>query len=94
MTEKVETGHKRNGRWILVPVDDITTPKPGRICYGPRWWKVTAENEVLFFDAYYSPQCSVSKSVVERTGKGYDAPQTEPRFIEMAFIPHKCTDYV
>lgn len=89
-----DPSHIRNGRWIHVPVDDITTPKSGRICMGPRWWKVTDENCVLFFEAYTSPQCNPSKSVVESSGKGYDAPQTKPVFIEMAFIPHDCRDYV
>jgi hypothetical protein len=90
----IEAGHKKVGRWIHVPVKDITTPKDGRICYGPRWWKVTEDGDVLFFDAYTSPQCNVSKAVVERTGKGYDAPPTKAVFLEMAFLPHYCGDYV
>jgi len=93
MNNKIESGHTKVGRWIHVPVADITTPKPGRICYGPRWWKVTDDNKVIFFDAYYSPQCNVSKAVVEQTGKGYDAPPTKAVFLEMTFLPHNCGDY-
>lgn len=90
----VEEGHIKLGRWILVPVADLTTPKPGRIVYGPRWWAVTETDEVLFFDTYCSPQCNTNPSIVERLGRGFDAPPTTPRFIEMAFLPHRCSDYL
>lgn len=93
MKGKLQEGHKKQGRWILVPADDIKTPKPGRLCYGPRWWCVTENNEVLFFDEYWSPQCNTSKSIVERLGCGFDAPKTTPQFIEIAFLPHNCSDY-
>jgi hypothetical protein len=87
MKEKVQAGHRRYGRWILAPVSDITTPKPGRICYGPRWWAVTKNDEVLFFDCYGSPQCNASEAIAARLGKGFDAPATALRFIDMAFLP-------
>lgn len=89
----VEESHKQEGRWIKVPVSDLITPKPGRLCYGPRWWAVTENDEVLFFDDYGSPQCNRAESIVERLGKGFDAPLTTPRFIEVAFVPHRCSDY-
>jgi hypothetical protein len=92
--EKLQDGHTRVGRWILAPVADITTPKPGRICYGPRWWCVTENEEVLFFDTYGSPQCNQHQAVVERLGRGFEAPPTTARFIEMAFLPHRCSGYV
>lgn len=91
--ESVESWHKQHGRWIVAPVADITTPRPGRICYGPRWWAVTENDEVLFFDRYGSPQCNINKAIVERLGKWFDAPATTPKFIEMAFLPHRCSDY-
>lgn len=90
--EKLLDGHRMQGRWILAPRTDIKTPKPGRICYGPRWWKVTDNDEVLFFDTYGSPQCNIHKEVLERCGCGFDAPKTTPIFIEMAFLPHRCGD--
>jgi hypothetical protein len=93
MKEKVQDGHKQQGRWILAPLADITTPKPGRICYGPRWWAVTENDEVLFFDRYSSPQCNANKAIVDRLGSGFDAPETTPKFVEMAFLPHQCSDY-
>lgn len=94
MKTKVQAGHRQQGRWILAPLSDITTPKPGRICYGPRWWAVTTDGDVLFFDTYGSPQCNQSQSLVERLGKGFDAPETTQTFVEMAFLPHTCSDYV
>ena len=90
---KIEESHKQEGRWIKVPISDLTTPKPGRLCYGPLWWAVTENDEVLFFDTYGSPQCNIAKGIAERLGKGFDAPLTTPRFIEVAFIPHRCSDY-
>lgn len=94
MKAKPAPGHRVEGRWILAPVSDITTPQQGRICYGPRWWCVTENDEVLFFDTYGSPQCNMHKELVERLGRGFGAPATTPRFIEMAFLPHNCGDYV
>lgn len=90
----VEEGHTSLGRWILVPVADLTTPKGGRLCMANRWWAVTENDEVLFFDTYCSPQCNPNRSIVERLGKGFDAPSTTPRFIELAYIPHRCSDYL
>jgi len=88
-----EEGHKVQGRWILVPVSDLLTPKPGRIVYGPRWWVVTENDEVLFFDQYTSPQCNIHESIVARLGHGFDAPITTPKYFEIAFVPHRCSDY-
>lgn len=90
---KILEGHEERGRWILAPVSDITTPKPGRICYGPRWWAVTPDNKVLFFDTYNSPQCNISKAMVERLGKGFGSPDTTPVYLEMTFLPHNCSDF-
>lgn len=90
----IEVGHKKIGRWIHAPVNDITTPKAGRICYGPRWWKVTEDGSVLFFESYCAPQCNVSQAVVEKIGKGYEAPQTTAVYLEMTYLPHDCRDYV
>lgn len=85
---KMANGHKKEGRWILVPIADITRPKTGRICYGQRWWRVTRNDEVLFFDTYDSPQCSINKVIADRLGHGFDAPLTTVRYIEMAYIPN------
>jgi hypothetical protein len=92
--DRLCVGHRIQGRWIFAPVSDITTPKPGRLCYGPHWWAVTENGEVLFFDNYTSPQCNSNKAIVERLGKGFDAPPTTPQFIALAFVPHKCSDYL
>ena len=93
MKEQLQDGHRQQGRWILVPLADITTPKHGRVCYVSQWWAVTEHNEALFFEWYSSPQCNASKVITRRIGKGFDAPETKPRFLETAFLPHRCGDY-
>lgn len=90
MKPKLFKDHYQKGRWIFVPIFDILIPSPGRMVFGPRWWSVTENDEVLFFDGYGSPQCNECKSIAERIGKGFDAPPTHPRFFEMTFIPHRC----
>lgn len=57
------------------------------MCMGGRWWAVTDNNEVLFFDGYYSPQCNSNEAIVSRIGCGFGAPPTKPVYIPMAFIP-------
>ena len=86
-------------RWLKVPVSELTTPKPGRMCHGPRWWAVIDDGGVkcaLFFQSgsrgrgkqYGSPQCSESKHILERL-----RPDCETVFIEMTFIPHNQWEY-
>jgi hypothetical protein len=89
----LEVGHRQEGKYILAPVSDITTPKVGRICYGPSWWAVTSDNEVMFFKTYGSPQCTINRSIVERLCKRNGAPISESKFLEVAFLPHTCSDY-
>jgi len=82
----------KDSDFVRVPVSEITTPKAGRICYGPSWWQVTENDEVLFYKRiWHSPQCNVNKSIVERLKRPF---VKEIRFIEMAFLPHNCGDYV
>ena len=94
-TQKLETGHTREGKWIKVPVSDITTPKAGRIVYGARWWAVTDNDEVLFYESYCSPQCNPNKAVVDHVlNRESDMPKTTPRYFEFTFLPHDCRDYI
>jgi hypothetical protein len=74
--------------WIKMPVDELVTPKAGKICKGPAWWAVTPDNCVLFFKSYNSPQCNQQKAIVERIRPGLEA-----REIPMAYLPHRCEDY-
>jgi hypothetical protein len=71
--------------WIKMPLAELTTPKPGRICHCPSWWAVTDDDCVLFFKSYGSPQCNVNKSIVEHIRPGLKV-----QFIESAFVPHRC----
>jgi len=74
--------------WIKMPVAELTTPTPGRLCMGPRYWAVTPDNCVLFYKAHYSPQCNVNEEIVHRVRPGL-----EVRHIPMAFVPHRCSDF-
>lgn len=89
-TAKIEKGHRLYGRWILAPLSDITTPKEGRRCCGPRWWAVTENDEVLFFERYTSPQCNFNIEAVMTGFNGgfFNTPAVTPKFIEMAYLPH------
>ena len=74
--------------WIRMTLEDLATPKPGRICKGPAWWAVH-DGCVLFFKSYASPQCNAHKAIIERI-----RPDCTPTFIETSFVPHRCEDYV
>lgn len=93
MELKLVEGHRRYGRWIVVPLADITTPKPGRICFGPNWWRITENNEVLFFGGYHSPLCNSNLSIAEKLGRSTDTPETTLMYLDMAYLPHNCGDY-
>ncbi len=93
MKAKPVPGHRQQGRWILASLEDITTPIPGRIVYKPAWWKVTENDEVLFFDTYDSPQCNQNRLIAESLASGFDAPATTVRFLALTFLPHNCSDY-
>jgi hypothetical protein len=83
--ELIRPGHKVDGDWILVPVEDLTTPIDGRICRAKRWWAVTEANEVLFYQTYHSPQCNVNEAIVKSLVVRNDFESV--KFIEMAFVP-------
>ena len=90
--EKPANGHKVEGRWIIAPLSDILTPMEGRVCMAERWWAVTPEGNVLFFDTYHSPQCNRNKSIADRLGKSFNAPPTAARFVDMAFVPQSSVE--
>ncbi|QGH72716.1 MAG: hypothetical protein [Podoviridae sp. ctQNx1] len=91
---KLPEGHRQDGRWIFAPMDDITTPKNGRTCCCNRWWAVTENNEVMFFHGYHAPQCNERKDLAERLVHSHNEPPAKTVFIEVAYIPHECSDYV
>jgi hypothetical protein len=73
--------------WKRMSLEDIRTPKAGRICIGPRWWSVH-NGDCLFFRGYYSPQCNKDEEILKRI-----CPELERIYLDMAFIPHSCGDY-
>ena len=93
---KIEAGHTLDGQWIKMPLADALTPKGGRLCYGPAWWMLTAEDELLFFRRYTSPQCNSSKTLCERfmLGKGLNVPPaSKVTYLETVYLPHNPADY-
>lgn len=74
-------------RWTRMALEDLKTPKPGRLCVGPAYWAVH-EGDVLFFKGH-SPQCNRSEAVIRHV-----RPDCEIVFVDMAFVPHRCSDYV
>lgn len=77
-------------RWFKVPIHVLEMPKDGYLCFGPSWWAVTEDRCVLFFKSPFgSPQANANQSVVQRVH-----PTLKTEFISMAFIPHRCSDYV
>lgn len=83
-----------DSKWIRMSMDEVTTPKSGRICYTDRWWVVTRNNEVLFYKSYTSPQCNHNKAVVDHALRNIQIVECTVQFIPVAFIPHRCSDYV
>ena len=79
--------------YLYMDLEDIKTPKPGRICYGPSWWAVTKDYQVVFFGSYCSPLCNTNESIVKRF-RGENSEIFEHiAFLEMSFLPHDCSDY-
>lgn len=83
-----------NDKWIKIPIEDITTPKMGRICYTDRWWVLTPNNEVLFYKSYTSPQCNINKAVIDHALLKLHAEGCTAQFLPVAYLPHRCSDYV
>ena len=75
-------------KYIKIPVSELVKPKAGYICYSKSWWAVTDDNCVLFYKDYNSPQCNNNLAVIKLI-----IPSMKYLEIEMAFIPHKCSDY-
>lgn len=78
-------------RFLRVPLEVLTTPREGALCYLNRYWLVTDADEALFYKHYTSPQCNTDKSIVERRLK---RPGTKVVFVPVAYIRHNCSDYV
>lgn len=89
MTLKLQPGHRRDGRLIVAPIEDMLAPKPGRIVRGPRWWAVTPNEEVLFQGDYSAPHCNTSKEAMEYVAKSLSLPVSDFVYLEMTFVPHE-----
>jgi len=72
--------------WIKVSIEDLTTPKPGYLVHGPAFWAITDDGFALLYKG--SPQCNTNESIVKHI-----RPDCTPRFIEISYLPHRCSDY-
>lgn len=86
-TNETITGYD-HAPWIKMPLHELTTPLPGRLVVGARWWAVTPDKCVLFYKTHTSPQCNVDRRIMERL-----RPELDLQFIELAYVPHRCGDY-
>lgn len=98
MSEAKPPNYNDKTKWLKMPLSELQTPKPGRMCLGPRWWAVVDDGGVscvLFFQSgkgrgqqYGSPQCNENRAIVERIYPG-----CTPVFVEMAFAPYNQWEY-
>jgi hypothetical protein len=72
--------------FILMPLSELETPHEGRMVYLGRWWRVTENNEVLFYKTYSSPQCNIHKSIAERISSKIK--NSRVVFVPVAYIPY------
>jgi hypothetical protein len=63
---KLKEDHIADGDYIRAPLQDITTPKEGRVCLLNRFWLVTGDGEVLFYRTYEAPQCHANEEAVKQ----------------------------
>ena len=81
-------------RFRRVALNDLQTPKDGRLVYTNRWWAVTSEGEALFYCGENrrsnSPQCNVNREIVERM-----CPEgCRAIHVPIAYLDHDCHDYI
>ena len=79
--------------FIRMPLSRLTTPHDGDTVYTNRYWQLTADNEVLFYRRYSSPQCNSNKRIVERLG-GHDFPGSTIVFVPVAYLPIPWIEYL
>ena len=76
-------------KFIEMSIEELTTPKAGRLVHAGAWWAVNDKGNVLFYKHYTSPQCNTNKEIVKRI-----RPECERQeWIEVSFVPHNCHDY-
>ena len=88
---KLQEGHRLEKNFIWAPLDDILTPKPGRICFGPAYWLVNDQNEVSFCMFYSNAQCGMNEQQVNHAAQT-DFKNRHVLFVPMAFLPHECQE--
>ncbi len=77
--------------WVKMPLETLKTPSNGKLCYLGSWWCVTPDQCVLFYRG--SPQCNGDERCAESI-RARIHPDCTLVFVEVAYIPHDCHDYV
>ena len=82
-------------KWIRMPLAELTTPAPGRLVMGARYWLVTENGEALFYEGYQYPQCNTCEKLALHWSAAVakDVGPVHVEHIPMAFVPHACRHY-
>lgn len=73
----------------FVPLDRVA--QDGDIVATNRWWIIHPNRGLaILYSASY--QCHENEGIVRRMAQIY--PWAEVRFVELAYIPHNCQDFV
>ena len=78
-------------KYTYMSLEDLQTPKAGRICRGASWWIINEKNEVMFYGG--SAQCNANEVTAKHLQEKL-YPEYRTEFVEMAFLPHRCSDYI
>lgn len=90
---QTQHGHIEDGEFILVPIEDLVTPRGGRICSANRFWTIRDGKYAQFYKTYGSPQCNPNEMVCNSIVANRAARLAEKGCvetvvkIEMAFVP-------
>lgn len=79
--------------FVKVPIDEaVKIPDKGGLyeLLTDRWWAVTEDNCLLFYEKGMAPQCNSNKLIVDKWSRFSGRPATTPVFIKAVFIKHEC----
>jgi hypothetical protein len=62
--------------------------------YKNRYWAVDANDNLLFYESTYSPQCNLRKSIIEERIIEPTNPSVKVVFLEKVLIPININDYI
>lgn len=72
--------------WRKMSLQELTTPKNGRLCMLDHWWVVTPDRHVLFYTG--SPQCNANEAIAKRILEKLH-PGCTAEFVDVAYLPQR-----